>query len=168
MSRACPIINVGGRKVAVEIPHFIFVTALAGWAAWFCWDAWHAGPSIENLILIVPVSALAVILYFFVAASCFLRISESEEQLVPREPMARGMAVKIAGSMALLGAFVVAGPMIGFDIASFAYMLGMMFFLGERRVLVLLIVPLVFCVAVIYCFNTLLSTPLPLFFGERA
>ena len=36
---------------------------------------------------------------------------------------------------------------------------------GDRcRILVLLLVPLLFCVAVIYCFSTLLATPLPLFF----
>jgi cell division protein FtsW (lipid II flippase) len=169
MSRACPVINFAGGKIAIDIPHLIFATGLAGWAAWFGWDAWHAGPGVENLILIVPVSGLALLLYFFIAAGCFQRVRESEEPTASaREPLSRGMAIKIAGSMALLGAFVAAGPLIGFDVASFAYVLGMMFFLGERRILVLLIVPLVFCIAVIYCFNTLLSTPLPLFFGERA
>ena len=168
MSTACPMINVAGRKIAVDMPHFIFATGVAGWVAWFCWDAWHASSSIENLILIVPVSAVAIILYFFVAASCFQRIAESAElPASPRHPLAPGVGVKIAGSMALLIALVVAGPLVGFDVACFFYMLAMLAFLGERRIPVLLLVPPLFCVVVIYCFNTLLSTPLPLFFGER-
>lgn len=169
MFRARPVIDfAGGRKIAVDIPHLIFATGLAGWAAWFCWDAWHASDSIENLILIVPVSAAAVLLYFFILVGCFERVRETGEAQAPaRKPLARGVALKVAGSMALLAAFVVAGPLIGFDVASFVYMFGMMFLLGERRILVLVLTPLVFCAAVIYCFATLLSTPLPLLFGER-
>jgi putative tricarboxylic transport membrane protein len=169
MSRACPVINFAGRKIAVDISHLTFATGLAAWITWFCWDAWHASPAVENLILIMPVSAVAVVLYLFVVVDCFKYVAEADElHASRREPLASGVAAKVAGSMALLGAYVVAGPLIGFDVASFAYMLAMMCFLGERRILVLLLVPLLFCVAVIYCFNTLLSTPLPLFFGERA
>jgi hypothetical protein len=162
------MINVAGRKFAVDIPHLIFATGIAGWVAWFCLNAWHASSSIENLILIVPVSGIALVLYLFVIAGCFQRVTESEQQRAsPRQPLAPGVAVKIAGSMGLLVALVVAGPLIGFDVACFAYVLAMLLFLGERRIAVLLLVPPLFCVAVIYCFNTLLSTPLPLFFGER-
>jgi len=38
--------------------------------------------------------------------------------------------------------------------------------LGERCIIVLLVVPVLFCAIAIYCFGTLLATPLPLlFFG---
>jgi len=168
MSTPSPMINFVGLRIAVDIPHLIFATCIAGWAAWFCWDAWHASSSIENLILIVPVSAFAVILYLFIVAGCFQRVAASDQQPAsPRSPLASGVAVKIAGSMGLLVALVIAGPFIGFDVACYAYMLAMLAFLGERRIPVLLLVPPLFCVAVIYCFNTLLSTPLPLLFGER-
>lgn len=169
MSTTYPVVIVSGRKIAIDVPHLTFVTLLSGWAAWFCWDASHASATVENLILILPISVVAIVLYFFVAADCFHRVPAGEEkEPFAREPLARGMAVRIAGSMALLAGFVVAGPLIGFDIASFAYTLGMMAFLGERRIWVLLLVPLLFSAVVIYCFSTLLSTPLPLFFGERA
>src|SRR5580658_8436947 len=100
MSTTGPMNNSAGRRVAVDIPHLIFASAIAGWAAWFCWDAWHASSSVENLILIVPVSAGAFILYLFVAAGCFQRVAESEQpRASPREPLAPGVAVKVAGSM---------------------------------------------------------------------
>jgi len=161
-------VRIDDRKIAVDLPHFVFATGIAAWSGWFCWNSWRSSPDVENLILIVPVSAGAVLLYLFVAASCFkiIDIDQTEGSgASPREPLVRADVIKVAVSMALLAAFVVAGPTIGFDVASFTYMLAMMAFLGERRILVLLLVPLVFSVTVIYCFSSLLGTPLPLFFG---
>lgn len=163
MPVARPIAQLG--DVAVDIPHLAFATAMAGWIAWYCWDAWHAEFAVANLILILPVSLLAILLYLAVAAGCFHRIpSPQEEPVSQREPLARGTAVKIAVSMALLAAFVIAGPWVGFDIASFVYIFAMMVYLGERRIAVLLLVPLMFSAIVIYCFSNLLSTPLPVLF----
>jgi hypothetical protein len=148
-------------RTSVDLPHFAFATGIVAWSAWFCWDAWRASPDIENLILIVPVGVVAVVLYLFVAVGCFRGAGTAG-----REPLGSGMAVRIAGSMGLLVAFVVAGPSIGFDFACVLYLFAMMVFLGERRILVLLLAPLLFCVAAIYCFNALLSTPLPLLFSR--
>lgn len=162
MSRAQLIFGRAGRKTAVDVPHVAFATGIAGWIVWYCWDAWHANAQVENLIMILPVSLIGVALYFFVVAGCFKRVHESHEQSgSAREPIARRTAIRIAGSMVLLAGFVLSGPLIGFDVASFLYMLLMMAFLGERRVLVLVSVPLIFSVAVIYCFGSLLATPLP-------
>lgn len=155
-------LNFAGRKISVDVPHFAFATAIAGWTTWYCWDAWHANAAVENLILILPVSGIAFVLYLFVAASSFKRVDDIQEEPVSSHvPTSRKTAIRIAGSMLLLGGFVIAGPLIGFDVASFAYMLLMMAFLGERRILMLIIVPLLFSVIVIYCFGTLLATPLP-------
>jgi hypothetical protein len=148
-------------RPSVDLPHFAFATGIVVWSAWFCWDAWRTSVDVENMILIVPIAVVAVILYLFVAVSCF-RVSSTTR----REPLAAGMGIRIACSMALLAAFVVAGPLIGFDVACFLYLLAMMVFLGERRILVLLLAPLLFCVAAIYCFSELLSTPLPLLFSR--
>jgi hypothetical protein len=163
MSAANPIIAVKGRKVAIDLPHLAFATAIAGWVAWFCRDAWLSQPDVENMILILPASIFALTTYLFVVASCFKVVADGEPA-AGRAPIAKGVAIKIAGSMILLGGYVVAGPMLGFDISSFVYMLAMMAFLGERRIIPLLVIPLMFCAVVIYGFNILLSTPLPLFF----
>jgi hypothetical protein len=161
-SNARSMANFPVGKFAVDIPNIAFASCLAGWVGWYCWDAWHANAAIENVILILPVSALGILLYFLVVAGCFKRVSPDQKQCASsHEPVGRGMAIKIVGSMAMLAGLVLAGPLIGFDIASFVYMLGMMAFLGERRILVLLFFPLLFSVVVIYCFTTLLATPLP-------
>jgi hypothetical protein len=161
---AQPTFHIRGRRIAIDLPHLAFATAIAAWCTWFLQDAWRSAPDVENMILIAPAATAAIILYGFVAAGCFRRIAADGEPAPLRPPLAASIAIKIAGAMVLLATFVITGPLIGFDIASFVYLLAMMFFLGERRILVLLLVPLIFCLAAIYCFNAILSTPLPLFF----
>ena len=164
MALSQPVISLGTRKIAVDLPHFVFVTVIAAWCVWFCRDAWLAQASIENLIMIVPASGAAAVLYVFAAASCF-SVSRAEDPApTRRRALGEGVAVKLAGTMALLAAFVVAGPLIGFDIASFVYILATLLLLGERRIIVLLLVPALFCIVAIYGFDTILTTPLPLFF----
>jgi hypothetical protein len=158
-----PVISLGGSRIAVDLPHLAFVSAITGWCAWFCRDAWLSQADVENLIMIVPAAAAAVILYVFVAAGCFKVVGPAHD-LETRRPLQRGVGVKIAGTMALLAALVVAGPLIGFDIAAFVYILATLLLLGERRIMVLLLVPALFCIVVVYCFNTILPIPLPLFF----
>lgn len=157
--------RIGNRTIIIDLPHLAFATAIAAWCIWFCQDAWRAQRDVENLIMILPASVLALILYLFVAAGC-VRIVSAPAQLTdaPRQPLGPGMATKIAGTMALLAAYVIAAPLIGFDVVSFAYVLAMLLFLGERRTLVLLLVPTLFCAIAIYCFDTILATPLPLLF----
>lgn len=160
MSNPHSTFEVVGRKIAVDRLQLIFATGIAAWVSWFCWDAWHASARIENLILILPVSMAAIVLYLLVAASCIKPVdSAASEDAAPA--MSHRSMVRIAGSIVLFVAFVIAGPWIGFDVATFAYLLVMLLFLGERRRSVLLIFPLLFTVAVIYCFGTLLAAPLP-------
>ena len=160
-----PVITIGGRRVAVDLPHFAFATAIAAWCVWYGIDAFHAQKTVANLIMIVPTTIGALILYLVVAAGCFRRLEPAEERPPShRRPIERSIAIKIAGTMAMLAAFVVIGPTVGFDVACFFYIGGMLLFLGERRILVLIVVPIVFCVLAIYCFSQVLYTPLPLFF----
>ena len=157
--------TLGSRTIVIDLPHLAFATAIAGWCIWFCQDAWRAQRDVENLIMILPASVLAVILYVFVAAGCVRIVGgPGHDEASPRKPLSPGMAGKIAGTMALLSAYVIAAPLIGFDVVSFAYILAMLWFLGERRILVLLLVPALFCAIAIYCFDTILATPLPLLF----
>ncbi len=118
----------------------------------------------ENLILIVPATVAALLFYAAIAAGCFHVVTEPHPP--ERRPLEPGIGRKIAGTMALLAAYAACGPLIGFDVATFAYLLAMLLFLGERRIIILLLVPALFCGIVIYCFGTLLATPLPLLFFD--
>ncbi|OWT75734.1 MULTISPECIES: tripartite tricarboxylate transporter TctB family protein [unclassified Achromobacter] len=162
--------SIGGQRYGVDLAHLGFVTAIVAWCAWYGVDAWRAQKTITNLILIVPAVVGALVLYVVIALKCFKRVPP---QSVPargftlatgRNPLKPGMASRIAVTMAMLLAFVIVGPTLGFDIACFAYIAAMLLFTGERRLWVLLGVPLLFCALVLYCFTQLLYTPLPLMF----
>jgi hypothetical protein len=140
-----------------DLPHLLFASAIAGWCAWFGYDAWLAQRGVENLILIVPGAVAAISLYAVIAVQCVRAVDAP----APASPGRHGGG-KVVGTMALLAAYAVAGPTIGFDISSFVYILAMLLFLGERRILVLLLVPALFCAVVISLFGIVLATPLPL------
>lgn len=157
----------GRWRIAVDIPHLLFVTAIAFWCAWYWSDAWTAAADIQNLSLIEPTAILALAVYLLILPSC-IRIRAGAEAaspiLSPRPALAPAFRTRIIGTMLLLALYVAASVSIGFDVASFCYILATLVFLGERRIAVLLLAPAGFCLVAIYCFGTILATPLPLFF----
>ena len=160
MDRLHPGFTLAGRRFRVDLPHLGFATAIAGWVAWFCHDAWAAQPDLENMILIAPGTIFALAVYAAVAASCCHVVADGAP--LERKPLAPGLGLKIAGNMVLLAGLVAAGAYIGFDVGAFAYLLLTLAFLGERRWWMLLLAPLVFTAVVMWCFATLLQTPLPM------
>jgi hypothetical protein len=160
-----PVITLAGRRIAVDITHLVFATVIAAWCLWYCLDALHAQRTVSNLIMIVPATIGALIFYLVIAAGCLHILGPDEAHAASeRRPLEPGIGVKVAGTMAMLMAFVIVGPTVGFDVACLLYVGGMLFFLGERRMLMLILVPVLFCGIAIYCFSQVLYTPLPLFF----
>jgi hypothetical protein len=157
--------------IAVDLPHLLFVTAIAGWCAWYWFDAWAAAADIQNLSLIEPMAILALAVYLLILPSC-IRIRSSTEAVgpvpSPRPALAPAFRTRIIGAILLLALYVAASVTIGFDVASFCYILATLVFLGERRIAVLLLLPAGFCLVAIYCFGTILATPLPLFFSAAS
>jgi hypothetical protein len=160
-----PVVTVAGRRIAVDVPHLAFITVIAAWCIWYGLDAWGAQKTISNLIMIVPATIGGVLLYLIVAFGCFRVLPPGQtEALGERARLEKGKGIKIAVTMAMLLAFVIIGPTVGFDIACLLYIGGMLLFLGERRPLALILIPVIFCAIAIYCFSQILYTPLPLFF----
>lgn len=73
------MISLRGSRIAVDVPHLAFVTAIVAWCLWFCRDAWLAQADVENLIMIVPAAVAAGILYLFVAAACFRTVGAADD-----------------------------------------------------------------------------------------
>jgi hypothetical protein len=157
-----PQFRLGRWRIAVDVPHLLFVTAIAGWCAWYWHDAWSAADDIQNLSLIEPTAILALLVYLLILPSC-IKVSGAPVPS-PRLPLAPDFRTRVIGAMALLALYVAGSVTIGFDVASFAYILATLAFLGERRIWVLLLAPTIFCLVAIYSFDTVLATPLPLFF----
>lgn len=151
------------RRIAVDWPDLAFATAIAAWCAWYCADAWAATADVENLILILPAAGVALVLYAVIARGCMRAGIPREARSPPRrKPLDPAIGGKIAGTMAMLMLLAFLGPLVGFDVATFLYILVMLLLLGERRPLVLALAPLLFCIAEIWGFNSILSIPLPM------
>src|SRR6516225_8451301 len=99
MAATQPIFEFSGRRIAIDLPHLAFATTIAGWCAWFLRDAWLSASDVENLILIAPAAIAAIILYGFVAAGCFHRVTGDAKPAPLRAPLTAGIAIKIAGAM---------------------------------------------------------------------
>ena len=115
----------------------------------------------------LPATVAALLLYCFVVSECITvtRLA-AKPTLSPRPAVSPDIVKRIAGMMLLLAAYVFSAPTVGFDLASFIYIFATLLFLGERRVFVLLLIPVLFCLIAVYAFQTILATPLPvLFFG---
>jgi hypothetical protein len=157
--------RLAGRHIAVDVPHVVFVSAVVGFCAWYLLDARGASTNVQNLLLIEPISILVFVLYVFILRDA-ITIERPAGPLLampaPREPLTPRFRQRIFGSMALLGLYVLTMAEIGFDLATFLYVLATLFLLGERRIAVLLPVPLLFCALAIYAFGTILSLPVPL------
>lgn len=156
-----PSLRIGQWCVAIDLAHFVFVAGISSWIAWYGFDAYSAGADIQNLSLIAPCVALALVLALSVLAGC-VSVSRAVPPDCARVPLTADFRRRILGTMALLALYVATAPFAGFDVATFAYILATLAFLGERRPLVLLLLPAGFCAIAIYGFDTVLATPLPL------
>jgi hypothetical protein len=159
--------TLGSRRVSVDAGHLAFVTALAVWVLWYLFDARDASKDIQNLGLIQPV-ALALIVVWALIAYRTISIDPvtAPEPEVERKQIPAAFAWRIAGSMALLALYVAIATFIGFDVAILVYVAAALYLLGERNPITLIALPLIFCVIVVYLFNTVLATPLPIFFDS--
>ena len=155
--------QLAGRRISIDWPHALFVTAIAGWCEWYFLDARAASADVQNLVLIRPLAILVAILWIMILRETIRFAPAARAQASPqREELDAPTALKIFGSMGLLGLYVASMSAIGLDLATFLYVLATLLLLGERRLAVLLAVPLVFTAIVVLAFDRLLATPLPL------
>lgn len=154
-------LRAGSRVVVVDLPHFLFLTGLVGFCAWYFFDAYTASNTLENLLLIEPAVIAVVILYFIILRSVIQVVSDPASVAAPRVLLSCVVLVRIFGGMALLIAYVALMRMIGFDVATVLYVGATLALLGERRPVMLIVLPLVFGLLVVYAFRQMVTVPVP-------
>ncbi len=147
--------------VVVDLPHFLFLTGLVGFCAWYFVDAHIASNTLENLLLIEPAVIAAVILYLVILRDVIRVVPNPDVAAVLRAPLSPLVRVRIFGGMALLIAYVALMGVIGFDVATVLYVAATLALLGERRPVMLIILPLVFGAVVVYAFRQMVTVPVP-------
>ena len=147
--------------VVVDLPHLLFLTGLVGFCVWYFFDAYTASNTLENLLLIEPAVIAAVILYFVILRDVIRVVPGADLAAVPRAPLSPLLRVRIFGGMALLIAYVASMGVIGFDVATVVYVAATLALLGERRPVMLVVLPVVFAGVVVYAFRQMVTVPVP-------
>ena len=129
--------------------HLVFLMAVVGFCLWLLADAYEASPTLTNLGAIVPGAVLAalfglVILAQEMRAWTLGEPAEAEGEAALLGPArltedGRSTGPKPYVLMALVSGFVMLVPVVGFDIATFAFIAAGLVALGERRPLFIVI-----------------------------
>lgn len=113
--------KITGRQVA----DLAVLIVLAGFTLWYCLDARAASTHIVNLILILPVTALALLLCLIQ----FIRqLSSPDPEPSETEPIRSVVPV-----ISLFVAYTLTLPWLGFDVGTALFMAAYLWLHGERR-----------------------------------
>jgi hypothetical protein len=162
---------MGARRsnYTVDWGHLIFLAVIGGAVLWYFLDAVSVSLNIHNLLLVAPLSVLALCLCLVILPQCFRRtddvvVSSSGPDMhggasALHSSSARNL-VPIGGLVLALGLYVSLLDVIGFDIASWLFVLAVMLICGERRPLPLVLYPLLVSLILISAFRALLPYPM--------
>jgi hypothetical protein len=156
------------QEYTVNWLHLGFVILVAAAATLYLLDARRVSTSLNNLLLLQPLSFSALLLCALIVPQCFRRGDRPVEPDVPVEddPLAPmlpqgGKELARVGILGLaLGLMVFSLNLIGFDIAIWLFSIAAMMICGERRPFALIIYPLAVTLASVYGFRALMSYPM--------
>lgn len=143
----------------------ILCGAFAAFALWYTFDAYGASSNIQNLLFVVPVSALAITVCLGLIAKDMpkLRIEQGEKDTTAWA-FKDHFAVPAYCAASVL--YVIAMPYAGFDVATAFFVAAGMAIQSERRWWLLVVFPIAVGLASTYAMRALMSFPIPtLFFG---
>lgn len=151
----------------VDWLHLAFVTTMAAFVLWYLLDARSVSLSINNLLLVQPLSITLLILYVFIAVQCVRRADAEpaaeaaplDDPLQPKLPEGRALA-RVAMLGVALGVFVFTLKTVGFDVGILVFSLVTMLICGERRPLFLVLYPLIVTLVTVYGFRALMPYPM--------
>jgi hypothetical protein len=164
--------QIGGRRYQVDWGHLLVVTLVVAVCVWYLFDARSVSLRANNILFVQPASIFAVLLYLLILPQCFRRVpddpaeaaalaaAEEGESAAPGGVSSLGDLMRVAALAAAFGFFAFSLEIIGFDVATWVFTLIGLFVCGERRLLVLLIFPLVFTAAVILGYQMLVPYPI--------
>ncbi|HEX7124390.1 MAG TPA: tripartite tricarboxylate transporter TctB family protein [Thermodesulfobacteriota bacterium] len=159
--------HAGRYRIRVDPGHLLFVCSVGGYCLWYLADTRAASTSVQNLLLIQPAVAVALLLVLAILPTV-VSIERAAGPVTPAPQPAQagsgrrlGDGLRILGLIALLGLYVLLMTDIGFDAATFLFVGGSLLLLGERRPSLVILLPLVFTALTVYGFKVMLSIPVP-------
>lgn len=128
--------------------------ALVFLVVWYCYDAYSASSEIINLILIVPVTGIALVL----CGIEFVRqVKGQTAEPKGLEPVSTMLPV-----ISLFCLYVITLPWLGFDVGTLLFIALFLWLHGERRLQWVVGYSLVFALLVSLFFSNMLPYPMPM------
>lgn len=146
--------------------HLSLVLLFAGVTIAYLADSWAASGSLRNLVLLVPVSAVSLLLCALVVIE-IIRNSERAMEPAAQEEGAEPLPGSIidrykpALLMALFALYVMTLPWLGFDVGSAVFVAAALVMDGERRLWLIAPVSIGFALGATLLFRWLLPYPMP-------
>jgi len=158
-----------GRRYRVDWAHVVVISIMALMSVVYLFSARAVSTSINNLILLQPTAILVVLLYFFILPQCFISEEAKKSATTPegaKTPMQEIVQeLPRSGTLAMaLLLYALLYERIGFDAASFLFIITSAFICGERRPHVLLLFGAFGAVFIVYAARFLVATPIPTLF----
>ena len=147
-----------GRKVVWG--HLILLTVIVCVVAAYLLDARGVSLRTNNLLLVQPAAILALVLAALVLPGIFPRADAEEEAETKGET--RGDLIRVFILIAALAGLAFSLEVVGFDIATFAFMVVGLAVCGEKRWWVNLLFSALFTVFLSYGDGTITPFPFPL------
>lgn len=160
--------RIRNQKYTVDWLHLSFVMLIVAAVIWFWCDARGVSLSRNNLLLLQPLAACALLLCAAIVPQCFRHAGAPAEEEVPSEddPLAPKLPrggkelLRVCALGAALGLMVFSLNVFGFDIALWLFAAAAMAICGERRPLPLTIYPLAVTIVAVYGFRAIMSYPM--------
>ncbi|WP_375748808.1 tripartite tricarboxylate transporter TctB family protein [Vibrio sp. HN007] len=141
---------------------FTVVGVLALFICWYTWSAWQASSMVENMILIVPIAAIALLM----AIGEMVRQARNNASQVPTEDSEeKSEADSVMTVLPIIGLFtvyVMSLETIGFDIATTLFVAAFLWHQKERRLVWLVGYSVVFGLLMSVFFAQMLPYPMPM------
>lgn len=160
--------RLGRQNYKVDYGHLAFLTLITGYIVWYFFNTLSVSTSVNNILLVAPLSVFAVLMALIIVPQCVhradaVKAEEKPEQydpLAPKLPTERREVSRMMMLGGALGVFVFSLAYVGFDVAIFLFSAAAMAICGERRPLHLLAFSVVVTVIAVYGFRALMSYPM--------
>lgn len=146
--------------------HLLLLAILLSAVLWYVQDNYGASTRFLNLMFVVPVAVVAVFLIALVTFGILRSVVRDAASASPPETNEAGenvekVAPQTVAIMALFTVYALSAGYIGFDLASFLFIIVALTLNGERRVFFLLFYPATFTAVLTWLFNYGVPVPLP-------
>lgn len=146
-------------RIVVMWGHLLLLAVIAAVVIYYWMDTRAASMRTVNLLLVQPASIFALFLVLALVPQCFRRVGPDEEE---GEKETFGDLARVFTLMAVFIAFALSMQYVGFDVATFSFMVVGLRLCGERNWFLNLGFSAAFTALLIWGYGAIIPFPFPL------